>query len=78
MQRGGGWLPRNGSIIEQIWSNQQLLIEIGQIGPMAGIDLKCRVLFLADHVSEFVFHTGSSEKAVTFSEHKWVFVCAVR
>ena len=35
----GGWLPRNGSIIEQIWSNQQLLIDIGQIGPMAGIDL---------------------------------------
>ena len=33
---GGGWLPRNGSIIEQIWLNQQLLIEIGQIGPNDG------------------------------------------
>ena len=33
---GGGWLPRNGSIIEQIWSNKQLLIEVGQIGPRGG------------------------------------------
>ena len=52
------WFPRNGSIIQQIWSNKQLLIEVEQIEPRGGYSSKMSTFVIFHELGKYQYSTS--------------------